>query len=136
MRRLIVLTLLAFMGCTNSQNESIELPFALLSSDELQAPTPGTPCTYSPITSSAGFYRTDGFVDLDPNINPSPGYVLALQVENYLDNTTLADSNGNVVSGRSETTSWSRTQSSPTFPSRATWLRTFRREIPTIRPSS
>jgi hypothetical protein len=99
MRRLVFLTLLVFMACTDSQNESIEVPFALLSSDELAAPTVGTPCTYSPVTSSAGFYRVNGFVELDPNINPTPGYLLALQVENYLSNVALTDSNGNTVLG-------------------------------------
>jgi hypothetical protein len=100
MRRLILLTLLAStFACTNSQNESIEIPFALLSSDELEAPQVGTPCTYAPVTQAGGQYRADGFVDLDPAINPSPGYQIALQVENYLDNTTLTDSNGDTIAG-------------------------------------
>jgi hypothetical protein len=99
MRRLIFLVLLASAACTDSGNESIEIPFALKASDETQAPQPGTPCIYSPVTQAGGVYRVDGFVDLDPNVNPSPGYVLALQVENYLDETTISDSNGNPVSG-------------------------------------
>ncbi len=100
MRRWIaLLPLVALSACTNANNESIEIPFALLSSDELQVPTPGQPCVYTPVIQAGGYYRTGGIVDIDPNVNANPQYLLALQVENYLDQTVLTDSNGNPLSG-------------------------------------
>ncbi|MHB8420104.1 MAG: hypothetical protein ACYDCL_18670 [Myxococcales bacterium] len=99
-------------GCVDSQNVSIQIPFAILSSDELQEPQPGQPCYYIPVTQAGGQYRNAGMVELDPNLNPavyvnpdssdptgSGGYVIALQVENYLDQTTPTDSNGTPTSG-------------------------------------
>ncbi len=100
MRRVIVVASLALSGaCVNSQNTSIQIPFALLSSDELQAPQPGQPCMYLPVTQAGGFFRGSGMIELDPNLNPGANYLLALQVENYLDTTTPTDSQGNPLSG-------------------------------------
>ncbi|MHB1845272.1 MAG: hypothetical protein ACYCWW_10610 [Deltaproteobacteria bacterium] len=99
MRKTLLVVPLLLAGCLNQGNESIDLPFAVLATDELQAPSPGTPCFWSPLTQAGGFFRSDGFVELDPAINPSPEYKLGLQVENDLDNTVIVDSNGNPISG-------------------------------------
>jgi hypothetical protein len=69
-------------GGGGSNNQGIELPFALLSSDELQSPAVGEPCTFPPITVAGKPFKESGSVDLDPTVNPAAGYELALQVEN------------------------------------------------------
>jgi hypothetical protein len=100
MRRAMTVVLLALASsCVDSQNISIEIPFALLSSDEIQEPQPGQPCDYTPVTQSGGLYRSSGLLELDPNLNPSAGYQLVLQVENYLSQVTNTDSNGTPLSG-------------------------------------
>jgi len=96
---MMILALSLATSCVDSQNISIEVPFALLSSDELQEPQPGQPCTYTPVTQSGGFYRSSGLLELDPNLNPAAGYQLVLQVENYLSQVTNTDSNGTPLSG-------------------------------------
>ncbi len=99
MRKIILAAPLLVAGCLNQGNESIDIPFAVLATDELQAPAPGTPCIWAPVTQAGGVFRSDGFVELDTAINSSPEYVLGLQVENDLDNTVIVDSNGNPVDG-------------------------------------
>ncbi len=100
MRSYLPLLLLALpLACTNANNESVEIVFALESFDEIQVPTPGQPCYYTPVIQAGGFYKTSGELDVDPNVNSSPEYLLALQVENYMDQTILTDSNGNPLSG-------------------------------------
>ena len=100
MRKPFAVALIVIAGaCTDARNTSIEIPFDVLSTDELQAPSPGQPCDFPAVTQAGGFYKPNGFVDLDPNVNATPGYLLALQVENYLDVTVLTDSNGNPLSG-------------------------------------
>ncbi len=100
MRRMILFGLVAVASsCAPPQNMQIQVPFALLSSDELQAPQIGQPCTYIAVTQAGGFYRESGLLELDPALNPNPDYFLELQVENYMDQTVLTDSNGNPLSG-------------------------------------
>ncbi len=85
MKRLLPLLMLTPLACNGlfDPGQSIEIPFALQSSDELAAPTPGSACTFEPITASGGgVFKENGFLDLDPNVEPTPGYELALQVEN------------------------------------------------------
>ncbi len=82
-KRSLPFLLLAPLGCTVSPQEPvIEIPFALLSSDEISL-AQMTPCTYSPITGPGGTYQADGLLELDPNVSPTPGYLLAVQVENF-----------------------------------------------------
>jgi hypothetical protein len=72
------------LGCSASPDTpEIEIPFALLSSDELQ-PVSMTPCTYVPITGPGSISRAGGLLELDAAVNPSPSYVLAVQVVNSL----------------------------------------------------
>lgn len=95
----VILVVLSTACTTDARNISLEIPFDVLSTDELQIPTPGLPCFFAPVTQPSGFFKNNGFVDLDPNVNATPGYTLGLQVENYLDVTVLTDSNGNPLSG-------------------------------------
>jgi hypothetical protein len=93
--------LLLPLACTVSPSgPEIEIPFALLSTDETQSPF-GPPCTYPPITGPGGTFRSGGLLDLDPTVNPTPGYLLALQVVNLLQGCgSGCGENGNTVSSQ------------------------------------
>ena len=85
MTRVLPFLMLLLLACSSSNDvgATIEIPFALLSSDEINFPGM-TPCTYSPITGSSGIFRVSGLLELDPAVNPSPSYVLGIQVVNAL----------------------------------------------------
>ena len=96
--RKLLLAVLLLTGCTDSTDISLFIPFALFASDELSASSSGI-CGFTPITQAQGFYKGSGLLELDPDINPNAEYVLGLQVENYLDETLITDSNGDPIEG-------------------------------------
>jgi hypothetical protein len=98
--RLVTASLLLFpwQGCTNAQNLSLQVSYNLPASDQIGAGSSGA-CTCTPQTSAQSTYIASGLLELDPILNPGAQYTLNLQTENYLDTTTLTDSNGNTISG-------------------------------------
>jgi hypothetical protein len=54
-------------------------------------------CDYAPQTQLGGFYKPAGSLELSPEGNPNPEYILVIQMENYLDPTSQTDSNGNTI---------------------------------------
>ena len=94
----LCLALLLLASCTDSTDISLFVPFALFASDELSSSSTGI-CGFTAITQAAGFYKGSGLLELDPAINPNAEYTLGLQVENYLDETVITDSNGVTISG-------------------------------------
>jgi hypothetical protein len=96
--RKLLLAVLLLAGCTDSTDISLFIPFALFASDELSASSTGI-CGFTPITQAQGFYKGSGLLELDPAINPNAEYELGLQVENYLDETLITDSNGDPIEG-------------------------------------
>jgi hypothetical protein len=42
------------------------------------------PCTFPPVTADGGGFLEGGKLDLDPAVNPTPGFLLAVEVENFL----------------------------------------------------
>jgi len=84
-------------ACTDASQTSLEISQALLASDELQTPSPGQVCTYAPQTQAGGFYRATGSLELSPEANPFPEYILVIQLENYLDASDVTDSSGNTI---------------------------------------
>jgi len=96
--RKLCLALLLLVGCTDSTDISLFIPFALFASDELSATSTGI-CGFTPITQAQGFYKGSGLLELDPLINPTAEYELGLQVENYLDETVITDDEGVPLEG-------------------------------------
>ena len=101
MRKIIVGFFLCCAACTDAGNTSIEIPFDVLASDESSSSATGV-CTIAPVTQSGGLYKGSGTLELDPYLNPNAQYTLELQVENYLSQVAVDDSNGNVVVGANE----------------------------------
>ena len=96
--RLTPLLLLLGSSCTNSQNLSLQVSFNLPASDQLGTAASGA-CTCAAATSAQAVYIASGLLELDPILNANAQYTLNLQAENYLDSTSLTDSNGNTISG-------------------------------------
>jgi hypothetical protein len=96
--KLALLPLLAWLGCQDAQNDSLQIAFNLPTSDQLQAMSSGV-CTCTPQSTAQATYLAGGFLEVNPILNPGAVYNLNLQVENYLDTTLLVDSNGTTISG-------------------------------------
>jgi hypothetical protein len=92
------LLLLAWQGCTNAQNLSLQITYNLPASDQLGASS-SSACTCAAATQAQAPYIPSGLLELDPILNVGAQYTLNLQTENYLDTSSLTDSNGNTISG-------------------------------------
>jgi hypothetical protein len=100
MRKLILAVVLC-SACTDAGNTAIEIPFALFASDELSSSSTGV-CTVTPQTQAGGLYKGSGMLEVNPELNPFAQYNLEVQVENYLSQEVLTDSQGNTVVGANE----------------------------------
>jgi hypothetical protein len=96
--KLAFLCLAIGSGCTNAQNQSLQVTFNIPASDQLGSSAAGA-CTCSAATQAQAQYIASGLLELDPILNAQSQYTLNLQTENYLDTTSLTDSNGTTISG-------------------------------------
>jgi hypothetical protein len=96
--RLVFLCLAVCLGCTNAQNQSLQVTFNIPASDQTGSSSTGA-CTCIAATQAQAEYIASGLLELDPLLNIGAQYTLNLQTENYLDTTSLTDSNGTTISG-------------------------------------
>jgi hypothetical protein len=97
--RSISLLLLLGPSCTNAQNTSLQVSYNLPTSDQLGSGAAGAACTCAAATTAQAAYLASGVLELDPILNANAQYTLNLQTENYLDTSSLTDSNGTTISG-------------------------------------